>query len=83
MLDWHPSAQNGEGKMVDAPRRDRPNVALESLLSHVSRALSGRGTILNGLVHEGAKRWGRGDEMCIAWSRSTVDYDKRVVGSKT
>ena len=59
--------------MVDAPRRDRLNVALESLLSRVSRAASGRGTILNGLVREGAKRWGRGDEVCIAWSHSTVD----------
>ena len=48
--------------MVDAPRRDRLNVALEGLLSHVSRAASGRGTILNGRVREGAKRWGRGDE---------------------
>ena len=69
--------------MVDAPRRDRLNVALESLLSHVSRAASGRGTILNGLVREGAKRWGRGDEVCIAWTRSTVDHDKRVVGLKS
>ena len=35
--------------MVDAPRRDRLNVALGGLLSHVSRALSERGTILMGV----------------------------------
>ena len=74
MLDWHPSAQikmaRLEPRVTTTSQRWRCGTGA---CCHVS---SGSGTSFNRCAREGAKRRGRGDEMCSAWSRSIVDHDK-------
>ena len=52
------------------------DVALWSLLSRLERERHELQSVCTRESARGAKRRGRGDEMCSAWSRSTVDHDK-------
>lgn len=76
MLDWHPSAQINMARLEPRVTTSALEMWHWSLLSCLERERHELQSVCTRESARGAKRRGRGDEMCSAWSRSTVDHDK-------